>query len=191
MTVVDRAAFPANASFPVTLTATVTGAGPTSPTGTVSFTYGTTSLGSAPIANGQATLTTTALPAGSDQVTATYSGDATYAGSTASHTQVVTAIATVTSLGWSSTSSADGEPVTFTASISHSIGSAPVTGTVTFTDGTAVLGTSPVVNGKATFTTSTLAAGHHDITARYTGDSVYATSSDSHPHVVRPATKPR
>lgn len=74
----------------------------------------------------------------------------------------------VTSLVTSSTPSASGESVTFTATVTAS---GPVTGTVTFTDGSSVLGTSTVnASGVAVFSTSSLAVGPHTITAVYGGD---------------------
>jgi hypothetical protein len=69
----------------VTLTATVTGptGDATTPTGTVNFMDGTTSLGSGTLSSsGVATLATTALPSGSDTITAVYGGDANFNGST-------------------------------------------------------------------------------------------------------------
>ena len=69
---------------PVTFTATVAAAtqpGAGTPTGTVTFRDGGTSLGTAPLAAGVATLTTSALPVGTQYVTATYNGDGNYAGS--------------------------------------------------------------------------------------------------------------
>lgn len=65
----------------VSLTATVTGvAGQPTPTGTVSFMNGATTLGSATLnGTGVATLTTTTLAAGSYSVVASYSGDSVYA----------------------------------------------------------------------------------------------------------------
>lgn len=62
-----------SASSPVTLTATVS---PASSTGTVVFTAGGTTLGSAPVVDGVATLTV-ALAAGDYSVVASYSGDTT------------------------------------------------------------------------------------------------------------------
>ncbi len=61
----------------VTLTATITPAstGPASPTGTVEFFDGSTLLGSGTVSNDAATLTTTALPLGTNSITATYEGD--------------------------------------------------------------------------------------------------------------------
>lgn len=78
---VSAASITAGAS--ITLTATVTGAsGAAEPTGTVNFELGTSLLATEPLnASGQATLTTTTLPVGSDAVTAIYGGDANYEGS--------------------------------------------------------------------------------------------------------------
>jgi hypothetical protein len=71
---------------PVTLTAqvasTLAGA-PTTPTGTVTFLISTNSLGSGILsAQGVATLTTSVLPSGVDVITAQYSGDTNFVGST-------------------------------------------------------------------------------------------------------------
>ncbi len=63
----------------VTFTATVTGV---TPTGTVQFFDGATSLGTAPVGGGVATLTTSALTLGTHPITATYGGDAQNAPST-------------------------------------------------------------------------------------------------------------
>jgi len=53
------------------------------PTGAVSFTRDGNPLGSAPLQpDGTATFATSALPAGTDNITATYAGDVNYAGST-------------------------------------------------------------------------------------------------------------
>ncbi|MDB5313201.1 MAG: repeat protein, partial [Gemmataceae bacterium] len=75
----------------VTFTAAVTPGGPGlgTPTGTVTFADGSSVLGTATLSNGTATLTTAALGAGPHTVTATYGGDATFAGSSGSAGQVV------------------------------------------------------------------------------------------------------
>lgn len=87
---------PSLSGNPVEFTATVApvspGAG--SPTGTVTFYYGSTNLGSGTLSNGMATYTTTGsqLPAGTDSITASYSGDANFLTSTsAALSQGVTA----------------------------------------------------------------------------------------------------
>jgi Bacterial Ig-like domain (group 3)/FG-GAP-like repeat len=70
----------------ITFTAIITGASGSTgtPTGTVNFLDGTTSLGTGTLTSGIATYTTTALAAGSHSVTAVYSGDAAFSPSTSS-----------------------------------------------------------------------------------------------------------
>jgi Bacterial Ig-like domain (group 3)/FG-GAP-like repeat len=71
----------------VTFTATVSGpsGNTTVPTGTVTFMEGTTTLGTGTLsATGVATYATTALPTGSDSITAVYGGDSSFSGSTSS-----------------------------------------------------------------------------------------------------------
>jgi predicted outer membrane repeat protein len=53
------------------------------PTGTVTFKDGATMLGSAPVSSGHASLTSSTLPSGAHQITASYSGDSLYGASTA------------------------------------------------------------------------------------------------------------
>jgi Bacterial Ig-like domain (group 3) len=71
-----------------------------------------------------------------------------------------------------------GQTVTFTATVT-SVGGTP-SGTVTFEDGTTVLGVASLNgSGQATYTTSSLSAGTHGITAAYGGDGSFATSTGS------------
>ena len=68
---------------PVVFTAKVMpGSGTGTPTGSIAFSAGSTSLGKVTLASGSASLTASSLPVGSQAVIATYSGDLTYAGST-------------------------------------------------------------------------------------------------------------
>jgi hypothetical protein len=67
----------------VTLTATATSATTGTPTGTVTFTSGSTSLGTAALNQGVATLAITTLPVGSNTITASYPGDGNFTGSQA------------------------------------------------------------------------------------------------------------
>jgi hypothetical protein len=60
-----------------------------------------------------------------------------------------------------------GQPITLTATVPPG-----ATGTVTFMDGTTVLGTATIVGNTATLTI-TLAAGSHPVTAVYNGNSNY------------------
>ena len=72
----------------VTFTATVSATSGT-PTGTVYFTDGTTTLGSAIISSGQPTCTTSTLSVGTHSITAVYTGNASFAASTSYLTQTV------------------------------------------------------------------------------------------------------
>ncbi len=84
---------PAAQGTAVTLTATLSQqvAGPQA-TGSVSFLLNGVLLGSSPVSNGAAVLVATALPVGSDSVTATYSGDPLHNGVSATATVTVTAL---------------------------------------------------------------------------------------------------
>ncbi len=85
--------------------------------------------------------------------------------------------ANVTSLNANLLSPTLGENVIFTASINQGGGVNVPTGTVTFLDGSTVLGTGAVDGtGKATFQTTALTGGSHSITATYDGDTLYLGS---------------
>jgi hypothetical protein len=90
--------------------------------------------------------------------------------------------ATTTTLTSSLNPAKQGAAVTFTATVTTTGANAP-TGTVTFNDGTAALGTGTLstVGGLqvATFTTSTLTVGTHSITAVYGGDANNAGSTSA------------
>jgi len=170
----------------VTFTATVNrGTGINAPTGTVSFQEGTTVLGTGAVdGTGKATFQTTALAAGPHSITALYGGDTLYLSSTSSALVVtVTApgpTATTTGLAASTNGSVFGAAVDLTATVAHSTGAAAPTGTVTFTDGATVLGSTAVdAQGSAVLHISTLGVGGHSITASYSGDSNYASSTSS------------
>ena len=148
---------------PVTITETV----PPGVSGPVTFSNGTTPIGTAPIVGGVATITVSNLPLGTDPITASTPGDANNNPATSppvSVTVVKTApTVTVTS---SLNPSVFNQPVTFTATAP-----AGATGTITFLDGSTILGTGALNNGQATLTTSTLIVGSHTITVTYGGDT--------------------
>jgi hypothetical protein len=169
---------PSIAGAPVTFTAAVTGSGGI-PTGTVTFLSGGTTLGTGtPNSKGVATLTTSSLAVGPDSLTAVYGGDAKDNGSTsATLVQTVQIATSSTTLATSANPSTFGSSVTFTATVATNGGGA--TGTVTFSDGSKVLGTAPVAAGTAAYSLSTLALGAHSITAAYSGDANDASSLSS------------
>ncbi len=82
----------------VTLTATLTGVGAgVTPTGTIQFMDGATNLGSAvTLSSGVATYATATLAAATHSITAVYSGDSNYTGSTSSVLSQVVNKATLT-----------------------------------------------------------------------------------------------
>ncbi|TAM50104.1 MAG: hypothetical protein EPN53_07685 [Acidobacteria bacterium] len=150
-------------------------------TGTVTFTDGATVLGAAQLAAGQASITVAAPTAGAQSIVASYSGDASFAGSTSGAVaETVNKASTVTALVASSNPSAAGQAVTFSATASGVLpGVGTPTGTVTFLDGTTPLATVPLGSAQASFTTSSLAPGVHSITAAYGGDANFLPSSSS------------
>ncbi|MGA7340571.1 MAG: Ig-like domain-containing protein [Terracidiphilus sp.] len=84
---------PSTSGQSVTLTADISGQFGGAATGSVTFSSGGSSLGNSSVSNNMATLTTTALPVGTDSITAVYSGDSNFTGSTSSTlNQVVNAI---------------------------------------------------------------------------------------------------
>jgi large repetitive protein len=167
---------PVPANQPVVLTAFINTTGSTNQaTGTVTFTDNGVLLGTASLVNGQATISTT-LPVGNNAIVATYAGDGTYGGSSATiGLTVVKPAATVTASS-NSTVTVFGQTVTLTARVTTTTGPAP-TGTVQFFDGSTLLGSAPVVNGIATLTLSNLATGINNLIVVYSGDNNYTSSS--------------
>jgi len=165
----------------VTFTATVSAAAPGSgtPTGTVTFMDGLTPIGRATLNNGRATLKTSALGAGTQFIIALYSGDGNFLASAAAPLkQTVKQDGTTTSIKSSANPSVVGQKVTFTATVTASApGSGTPTGKVTFWDGSKILGSGTLSGGIASYVTSMLSAGTHLITAVYSGDIDFKTST--------------
>ncbi len=148
---------------PVTITETV----PPGVSGPVTFSDGSTPIGTAPIVGGVATITVTNLPLGTDPITASTPGDSNNNPATSPPVTVTVGKAAATLTVTSSLNpSVVNQPVTFTA-----IAPAGATGTITFFDGATNLGTGTLSNGQAAITTSTLIVGTHPITASYGGDT--------------------
>ena len=169
----------------VTFTSTTTSSGGV-PVGTVTFTQGSNVLASNVAVNGsgQAAFSTSALAVGSNIITATFTGGTGWgnsSGSDSASPQVVNKDGTTTTVSSSANPSVFSQPVTFTAAVTaNAPGSGVPTGTVTFKNGSATLGT-PTLDGTghATFTTSTLTVASHSITATYNGSSSFNTSASS------------
>ncbi len=125
----------------------------------VNFFNGSTLLGSGTLTNGVAKLVTTALPVGSDLVSAVFPGDSNYNPSTSNaFSATVTNIILVSSLNPSTYL----QPVTFTTTVPTG-----KTGTISFFDGTNNIGSVGITGTTASLTVSNLSVGSHDITSQY------------------------
>jgi T5SS/PEP-CTERM-associated repeat protein len=172
-------AFPNPATFgqTVTLSAVVSG-NPGTPTGAVEFYVGGAPLGSAPLdGTGTAQLTTSSLAVGSYTLTASYLGDANFETSDSAPVNLTVTLAPSSTTLASSLNPANfGDIVTFTATVAGN--ATTPTGSVSFMEGGTVLDTEPLdETGAASFSISSLSVGTHDITAVYSGDSSFASSS--------------
>ncbi len=166
------------------------------PTGTVTFTADGTPIGS-PVAidtSGNATSDPIAsLVVGDHAISAVYSGDVPFAGSSDALTQTVNKAATTTNLDTSVSPSVFGQDVTFTATLAVvSPGAGTPTGSVDFFDGTTLLGAVPVTQaagaGSAQLTTNGLSVGSHAISAVYSGDGSFTGSTGSTTQAVNKAS---
>ena len=172
---------PASVEEAVTLSATVAKTASATPTGSVTFMNGSSSLGAASLdSTGTASMTISTLAVGSYSVVGSYSGDSNYgaAQSSAASLQVMAA-ATSTSLSATPDPANVGQSVTLTAVVGDSGGPTP-SGTVTFMNGSTQLGTGAVSSsGVATLSTSSLAAGTYSMTAKYSGSSTLGASTSA------------
>jgi hypothetical protein len=180
----------ADAGTPVTFTATVTSGGSPVTTGTVTFKRGANPMVAGVQVNGSgvATYTTSSIPVGTWDITAVYDGETNFLGSTSNTVTQTMNFAggpapTTAVLVSDDSSSAIGQPVTFTVTITRTADGLPVTsGTVIFKDGATTISTSLTVNattGVATFTTSSLSEATHPITAVYSGAPFYENSTSN------------
>jgi hypothetical protein len=147
---------------------------------------GTTLAATSLNSSGKATYSTNTLGVGSHRISAVYLGNSTFASNTTARYQSVAKAGTTTNTPSSSTNpSIFGQLVTVTATVVvKSPGSGLPTGTVTFKDGSATLGTSPLDGtGRATFSTIALSVGNHTITAIYNGSGTFNSSLPSAPLV--------
>ncbi|MFB9262433.1 Ig-like domain repeat protein [Bradyrhizobium erythrophlei] len=146
-------------------------------TGTVHFTSsdGAAVLpANATLTNGVGTFSVTLNTSGSRTITATDTVTPAITGAASVNVAPVKTATTTTVVSSQNPSSA-GQSVAFTATVS---GATP-TGSVTFSDGSTVLGIVTLAGGVATFATSSLATGNHSITAVYGGDSSFVASTSA------------
>ena len=166
------------------------------PTGTLAISYQGIGNGIVlPLGGTVSTFTFNLLaqPVGTFPITATYTGDSNYLPATGSLTITVKPNLSATTLTSSLNPANAGQTVTFTATVTGaSFSGLPPAGSVSFSDGTTVLGTAPLVSGSggastAAFSISTLAVGTHSITAAYVPVAGYATSAATLTQTINPA----
>ncbi len=156
------------------------------PTGSVTFTLGQGLLCFATLNNGTASCAAGSAPAGSDTVTATYSGAPAFASSIGSTS--VDVGGTTTSVSVNPGTVSFGQSVTYTATVLATPGFAPPTGTVTFNAGTTTLCNAPVVGGSASCSSTGAPGGDDTVTGRYSGDASVGPSSGTSTLVVGPTS---
>jgi hypothetical protein len=182
-----------NSSNSLNVTVSVTGSAST-PTGTITLSGGgyaatTETIGTSPCASASNcvfTIPGNTLTAGTVTLTASYSGDTDYAKASSTAqvtvTQATLLTPTITVTPASQTLNSEG-PFTVTVSVSGS-GATP-TGTVTLSSGSYSSGPQTLVNSSYKFTIGAanqqtpLAAGTDTLTATYSGDSNYATGTNT------------
>ena len=173
---------------PVTLTATVTNNNGPTLTGYVTFRDVTTNtnVGSQPLSSGTSSITISTLPPGPQSLVAIYSGDTDDSVSTSAQmTETIEQIGTVTTLGTDANPLSAGATLHITAAVALAPGATAygaLTGSVTFYDGSTLIGAGPVLinaNGQATLATSTLSVGSHALSARFSGNTNYGASTSS------------
>jgi Bacterial Ig-like domain (group 3) len=166
---------PSISGQPVTFTAMVSSQSGT-PTGLVSFYNGSVWMGDATLTGGVATYTTTTVGVGAGSITAVYGGSGTNSGSTSSAlSQVVTPATSTVTLTSSLNPSTIGQFVTFTATVVPEFSGTP-TGTVTFMNGSATMGTAALAGCMAALTTTSLASGTLAISANYLPSNGFSAS---------------
>jgi uncharacterized protein (TIGR03437 family) len=169
---------PSVAAQTVMFTATVS---PSAATGMVTFFDGTATLGSGSLSGGNATLSVSTLSAGTHSITARYSGDSTYNGSTSAPLSQIVNNKTNTTTTVHSASTPGAEILTAIVSPSNA------SGTVTFFDNGSMIGSATLYfqpictsgSGQCAVITVSLSSGNHNVTATYGGNTNYNGSSSS------------
>jgi hypothetical protein len=177
------------AGTPIVFTATVTSSTPGAgtPTGSVIFIDQMgirTSVPLIPVSSSaaSATLTTSSIGIGSDVMSATYSGDSTFAPSTAQVSLTVSGYPVSVSLTAVPNPSSVDEQVVFSITIANPPGSSAAgpAGYVELLDGLTIIGGPTLVtNAAATMPSNFLVPGLHQITASYSGDAAHVSNSAS------------
>ena len=170
------------ATFTINLAASVPNGIAPAPSGTVTLKNGNTVLGSQAASAAPILITTGALPVGVNHLSVVYSGDTNYLTHTITYQQTVNKAGTQTAVVSSANPTLPNVPITLTATVASNTqdGGVP-TGTVTFLNGAAPLGSATLTavsgNGVATLPVTLAATGSYTITASYAGNGTLTASS--------------
>ena len=158
----------------VTLTANLS---PATVTGTVTFYNGSTAIGTANVNGGVATLNTTFASSGNIALKAIFATNASWETSTSNQVPLFITGNTpdTVALQVEPTSLFIGYSATLIANISPM----EATGTVVFYDGTSLIGNASVNGGTASLLNTFMASGSQSLTAVYSGDATYVSSTSS------------
>ncbi len=169
-------------TFSATVTPTTSG----TPTGSVTMSTGSTFLCGFTLVNGTGSCklpSATRLSPGTYPLTATYSGDDTFASSTdTSQTLTVAKVPTTTDLMMSADTIAVGgeDAEVFTVQVTPTMGSGTPTGNVTVKAGATAVCTVILANGTTcSLKPRQLVAGTYQITATYNSDATFAASTST------------
>jgi hypothetical protein len=144
----------------------------------ITFYKDTASIGTGTTTNGVASLTTSISNAGTYTIKARYAGDVFHQPSSGTVKQVVDRYPSTTTFTSIPNPSIFGQAVTLTATVSSGAPTGP-TGTVTFKNGSTMLGSATLSSGTATLATTKLPVGSDSLTATYNGDTVNAKGTSS------------
>lgn len=179
VTVTPPAAMTAGQTSTLGVTVTTDAPSTDTPVGPVSWWIDGEARPQGALTSGAVLLSVPGLTAGPHVIAVCYSGDAFIRDNCPPEfTVTVAKSGTTTKISASAMPSVPSRNEVLTANVRSASGQAVPTGTVTFRDGTAVLGTSTVINGVALLSLpgKTL-AGSHVVTATYNGDTSYFGSS--------------
>lgn len=178
----------ANANVTFTAVVSAVAPGVATPTGSVTFSDGTTVLGTGTIGTGGvAAVTVHSFTQGTHTITASYAGDTNLTAATGTVSHRVTDKATTINVAASPTQASFGAPVALNVTLAGAVSSP--TGLVTFTVGNTTLGTATFdSSGTAQLITTTLPVGTSTVTASFAGDGFYPAGDGSVTVVIVPGT---